>query len=101
MKQIIEKKDFQLGKYYYIEYDEWFMLALNEKEIKDVNRIKGPYLFKVTKHSGQYTTSTPWITGRKCRIATYKEKYWLDMCITANKFIPQPTFIEPFYSMWF
>jgi len=58
-------------------------------ENKDKDRTKGYFLSNYNgRNTFHFALSTPWISGRFIRLATFEEKQWLETCISSNKFIP-------------
>jgi len=80
------------GEYYTItdpdyDYETGSIIYLHEK-MSDEDRGNGFYLSDLGSEARwDFVKSTPWLTGRNIRLASYEEKEWLKECIRQNKYV--------------
>ena len=85
-------EEYVVGQLYYIqkEDDPTRFLITTCSGVADPNRIKGRYL---TNFDGPLEFSreetTPYVTGRPSRLATFEEVKWYTACARANKLVPK------------
>ena len=100
----LEVKDLSLpflipGGYYHIEESSsgvsLELVFIFMKDTGDKDRAQASFYVSTMDEMGSYKKEegnkdrpvTPWITGRKCRVATQEERDWLDACILKDKFM--------------
>lgn len=76
------------------------IIYLHEK-MSDNDRGQGFYISDFMIKSWKFYNSTPFLTGRDIRLASYKEKYWLNECIKIRAIIPYDQIIfNKIHELW-
>lgn len=83
---MVDIKDLKIGNIYHISEGKRFLIFRYEK-MSDEHRVLGWYVSNMDG-KWKFNHSTPYVTGRNLRVATYEETLWLETCIKENKFIP-------------
>jgi hypothetical protein len=88
--QALVSSDLVRGEYYHLEENGELVFQFLEEDNRDSDRPK--VMASVSNLSSQENfqkNSVVWITGRNCRPATAEEIFWLQLCVTQDRFIPK------------
>lgn len=90
----MELKDVLPNEYYYCNYNDGMsaLILTNKKEFRDSKGIWW-HSDKLNEVKG-YSPNNSFSCNKNIRLATDKEKQWINTCIKANKYVECPTIEE-------